>query len=69
MESPWIDPNSSNEASVHQRPQARLAEQYQTIPRPARHAKKSGALLWLILLVLLLALAYLLIYPGIKGGS
>ena len=69
-ESPWIDPNSSNEASVRQRPRARLTEQYQyqTMPRPARQAKKSGALVWVILLVLL-ALAYLLFYPMLKGGS
>lgn len=68
-ESPWVDPNSSNEASVRQRSQPKAAGgyQYQTIPRPAK-PEKSGALMWVFLLVLLV-LAYVLFYPTIKGGS
>ncbi len=69
VDSPWVDPNSSNEASVHQRSQPKRAEEYhyQTVPRPKKK-KGLGVLMWVFLLALLV-LAYLQLYPAIKGGS
>ena len=62
----WNDPNSSNEASARVKPQAREQIQYQQ--RPVKKAKKSGVLAWIVMIVLL-GLAYKLLYPILKGGG
>ena len=65
--SPWNDPSSSNEAtSLRHREQPRETMQFQS--RPAKRRKKSGAFAWIVMLVLL-AIAYKLLYPILKGGG
>ncbi|KYC28838.1 protein of unknown function [Sterolibacterium denitrificans] len=63
----WGDPRSATETFAHARPQSTPRDflNYKVVPPPKK--KKSGALTWIIMIVLL-ALVYKLLYPVFTGG-
>ena len=65
-DSPWNDPGSSNDASARQRPTTREPIKYQVKSTPT--PRKSGALAWILELLLLAVAGYLLL-PILKGGA
>lgn len=64
----WGDPRSATETFAHARPQSPPRDflNYKVVP-PQKKKKKSGALTWVIMIVLL-ALMYKLLYPVFTGG-
>lgn len=63
----WGDPRSATETFAHARPQSKPRDflNYKVVPEQKK--KKSGALVWIILIVLLV-LGFKLLYPVFKGG-